>query len=300
MPERICLFVFLVILAVGCGAASPPPTESQAAPTANVAPTVETATSSQSSSPTPTRAESAPTETPTVVPKEEPTLEPTVAIEPAADSTKSVPVVPTEVPPGSEVVEPSALANQMSRDLMVSFVHTNPDYIAWVKGTFLFIEDGQFCAAADRFVLLVSEARSYDGERLIDAAYNAGVAYMMAGWDDQNPGHSHNEHLCMIRNTDHPLGYSESALNIAIRHLNGVLPHLTDEKTIAGANLMLGRAYVNKAIKADDFMNQNVEEDRAAFKGKATGHLCGVLEAGGDYAESASEILAEYDGSCGQ
>ena len=284
MKTRNLLLTIVLFASIGCGApASQNPTEQP--PSTPIPIPVQSST-------TPVSPKEAPTAEPTATTQSTP--KPTFA-EPAAKPTAEptpAPVTPTDPPPGSVVVEPSPLANEMSRGLLMAFTHSNPEYIGWVRGAFLHIEDGLFCEAAWKFRILAKEARDYGGERLTSMTYNAGVAYMMFSWDDRNPQGPTHEFSCATSRGGEP------SLNLAIRYLTDVSPHLTDDRAIAATNLMLGRAYVNKRAKAANWLNRNVQKDQAEFAEKATHHLCEVLKTGGDREPTAREILAEFGGSC--
>ena len=299
MPGQTLMLIGLLVIA-GCAPTAPQSAEPETVePTVDIPATVAAVVAEQ------TGASPAPTPT-AVVPTAAPTTTPAAAPAPSSSNDRSAPeAVPVQgaetvsADTAAATVHPSEVAQEITGGLLMSFIHSVPEYTDWVRGSFLYIEDRRFCEAGGRFNTLVVEAKSFDGERLISAGYNAGVAFMMAGWDDQTEGYSQNEHVCSMRSSTPPYRVAVSALNLAIEQLEAILPHLSDDRSIDGAHLMLGRAYANKSLKVDRFMSENPEDEVERFEQKAAEHLCEAVEHDSGFAEASQKVLTEIGRSCG-
>ena len=204
---------------------------------------------------------------------------------------------PMEVPSNAETIVPSAKANEVASNWLMSFTHTNPDYIRYARSAFAYVEDEKFCEAAGRFGEIAIDARDYAGERLPIAAYNAGALYLALAWDDRRVA---NTAMC-IQN-----GRGRPALNSAVSALEYALQYMMDDQHKAAAHLLLGRAYANLSHKASTrlvFLSHAIKEQEEIVKERATvaiEHLCQSMMLDSRYSDQASKILDELGGACGQ
>ncbi len=297
MAKFILLLGLLIATTASCGPANPglqapEPTE----PPIDVAATVAAAVASRQSEPTkanePSDADAdAGSSTPVT-----PTVTATVEA-PSTETANSDVVSATAVPLGAETAVPSAKANAAADNWLLSFTHTNPDYIRVARSALAFAEDGEFCEAASRFGAIALDARDYAGERLPIAAYNAGVLYLVLSWDDRQSGR---HAMCFQSSPARP------AINSAVAALEYALPYLADDQHKAAAHVLLGRAYANKAHmertrlvigEARAKEQAEIVDENAAV---AIEHLCQSITLDEAHNDLAHTILAEVDGACGQ
>lgn len=268
----------LVVSAIACAPAAPNSTEPETpVPPVDVAATVAAMQATPTSQPKPGNTPAAPT--------------------PDVGAARPAEISPTSIPPGAETVVPSAKANEAAGDWLLSFTHTNPDYIRYARTALAYAEDGEFCEAAGRFGAIAIDARDYAGERLPIAAYNAGALYLTLAWDDRRVGVNA---MCTTSNPARP------AINSAVAALEYALEYMTDDQHKSAAHVLLGRAYANKAhMESTRFVigearAQEQAEIVAEHAQVATNHLCQSISLGETHDDLAHEILDEVDGTCGQ
>ena len=272
------LISLLVVSAIACAPAAPNLTEPETPGSpVDVAATVAAMQDMQTSQPKPGNTPAAPT--------------------PDAGSAKPAETSPTSIPSGAETAAPSAKANEVAGGWLLSFTHTNPDYIRYAHSAFAYAEDGEFCEAAGRFGAIAIDARDYAGERLPIAAYNAGTLYLTLAWDDRRIGVNA---MCTTTNPARP------AINSAVAALEYALEYMTDDQHKSAAHVLLGRAYANKSHMESTrlVIGEARAKEQAKIVGEhgqmATNHLCQSIALDGTYEELAHKILAEVDGTCGQ
>lgn len=299
MIARSLLMLGLAALMFGCGPAAPEtaaPQEEQ--PTVDIPATVAVMVAEQAIS-TPEAPSSEATPEPTSVPPT-PQRQPT-AVSATPTPTAALPIpTPTTAPSNAVTVNPSAVANELTGGLLVSFTHTVPEYIKWVRGAFIHVEDKNFCEAANMFTVLAEEAKLLDGERLTNATYNAGVIYMAMVWDDPTIKSG-----CLTYSYQHPNGLWISANQLAARELNSASPHLTDIRQQAAVHLMLGRAYANQSMIARSRFGHTTggsitlgdAEGEKKWADKAMAHLCDPVITG-QFDEAVKIILQQIKRSC--
>ncbi len=303
--RTICLLLVTLIISIGCGAAAP---DSQNLPAQSTLTATPIPVQSLTTPETPTEA---PTTEPTATPApiETPTVEPT-SMEQPSETPEQVatvaPASPTEVPGDNVVVEPSALADEITMALLVDFKHSVPEYTRAAQSALISLEDRDFCRAAEIFLLIADDAKAY-GERLTSATYNAGVIYMAFGWNDSR---RHQENGCIIYNSQSPRGVLVQAGLLARGVLEEVQPHLNDDQMKSGVHLMLGRIEANAAIQARDPRNRQRSaggpvgfgpdiEGEKRHTALAIENLCLSLELDSRYEELVRDTLASINSSCG-
>ena len=294
MFARIVLLLgFLMIATVSCGPATPRIAEPESSDhPVDVAALVASRSDETMATEPPDAGSTAVPATPVLA-----TVAATVAPVIATAVLDSAP--PIEVPSNAETVVPSAKANEVASNWLMSFTHTNPDYIRDARSAFAYVEDEKFCEAAGRFSAIAMDARDYAGERLPVAAYNAGALYLALAWDDRRVA---NTAMC-IQN-----GRGRPALNSAVSALEYALEYMMDDQHKAAAHLLLGRAYANLSHKArsdfghtpDGRITMGDKEGEEKYAKIATEHLCQSMMLDGRYGDQASKILAELGGACGQ
>lgn len=182
MIVRIALMIGLAISIVGCGASSPSDSAPTKEPTADISATVAAAVAKAQETMTPP-ATSTPTPEPTPSATPKPTATPTPAPTATSAPTPSVEWVATPQWMANEndaiVIWPSDLASDLTRDWVMQFTHHDEQYLDQARSAFSYIEDSNFCGAAEKFAALVNVAQDRDGERLTAASYNAGMLYML-------------------------------------------------------------------------------------------------------------------------
>ena len=299
MARYVLLLGVLMILTASCGPATqetvrPEPTEPPIDPAATVAAAI-----SRSDAVAPTR------EPPdvrsakgTITPIPATTSEmPTVTATRVTEAAAPDPVPATPTPSDAETVIPSAKANEVAGNWLLSFTHTNPDYVRYAHSAFAFAEDGEFCQAASRFGAIAIDARDYAGERLPIAAYNAGVLYLILAWDDRRiAGHA----MCTTSNPARP------AINSAVAALEYALEYMTDSQHKSAAHVLLGRAYANLAHMAGSrlVIGETSAREQAETVSErsetAVSHLCQSIALSEAHNDLAHKILTEIDSTCGQ
>ena len=195
----------------------------------------------------------------------------------------------------------------MTNGLLLNFAHSAPEYTDAARGALLHVEDGNFCDGALLFVAIAKDGRERFGERLTSATYNAGVIFMALGWEDTGP-HSPVSAGCVIYSASHPRGLLEPGTRLARKQLDNVLPHLSDTRSQAGAQLMLGKVYANASIRAGSPSPQHTSggsigfgpdtEREQKYATQATEHLCQSIDLHDAYEALALEILEEIDRTC--
>ena len=292
MFARIVLLLgFLMIATASCGPATPKIAEPESSDHPVVVAALVASRSGETTATEPPDVES------TAVPAT-PILA-TVAATVAPVIATAVPdaAPPMEVPSNAETVVPSAKANEVASNWLMSFTHTNPDYIRDARSAFAYVEDEKFCKAAGRFGEIAMDARDYAGERLPIAAYNAGALYLTLAWDDRRLA---NTAMC-IQN-----GRGRPALNSAVSALEYALQYMMDDQHKAAAHLLLGRAYANLSHMEGTRLvisDHTIKEQAEIVKERATvaiEHLCQSMMLDSRYSDQASKILAELGGACGQ
>lgn len=167
-----------------------------------------------------------------------------------------------------ETVTPSDRAQRVSKNWLMDFTHSNPEYLNLARSAFSYVEDEELCSAASRFSDLVDDAQDHDGERLPAASFNAGALYLILRWD----------------------GYGtcgrDRVLPEAVSHLEHALEHMPGDQFDTDISMLLGNAYANLYDRGDD-----------DAKMPAIQHLCKAAEHE-FYNDRAVEIIDALDGSC--
>ena len=159
-----------------------------------------------------------------------------------------------------ELVEQTAYvpedASEATSNWLVNFSHTNTEYVDQAKSAYAYAADGELCKASWKFEDIIADELERDGSRMPVAAYNAGVLYVVASWDDV---------ICW-RKTGNYSGPTH--------HLKYALEHMPDRSLDPHIHMLLGNSYWNRWIKFNDYERLHLRSQVRAVKEKAIEHYC--------------------------
>lgn len=157
-------------------------------------------------------------------------------------------------------------AEEATNNWLVDFTHTNLDYVDQAKSAFAYAADGSFCKAGWKFDDIVADARDRDGSREPVAAYNAGVLYVVAGWEGR-------VYCDTSRRRDAE----------PINRLEYALKHMPDRSMDAAIHMLLGNSYYH-ALSEPRYGGSSAE-----YREKSIEHYCKAQSLNSFYQDQVEE-----------